>query len=111
MIEVARVAPVMLFGHDLGSLSVALRSGGGAGRACLRTLKALLQSKGRGRRRTVGLVAPGGRDASTRWGEATKKPGSCGPGLEESARAFAAYFRIISFTDFPAGIIGSTCSV
>ena len=57
MIEVARVASVMLFGHDLGSLSVALRSGGGAGRACLRTLKALLQSKGRG---------GGGRSGSSR---------------------------------------------
>jgi hypothetical protein len=32
MIEVARVAQVALFGHDLGFLSVALRSG----RACAR---------------------------------------------------------------------------
>ena len=57
---------VALFGHDLGFLSVALRPAAGARRACLRTLKALLESKGRGRRRTVGLVAPGGRDATSR---------------------------------------------
>ena len=54
---------VALFGHDLGFLSVALRPAAGARRACLRTLKALLESKGRGRRRTVGLVAPGGQFA------------------------------------------------
>ena len=43
--------------------------------------------------------------------EITKKPRSIGPGLEASARGTSAYFRIISFTDLPAGIIGSTCSV
>ena len=45
-----------------------------------------------------------------------KKPGLCGPGLRGKFRRRGGggalpYFRIISFTVLPAGIIGSTCSV